>query len=289
MSLDSEPMPQLLRPVGLTLVRASEIYGAEPYFHELIAGIDRVVRPLGLSILLRVLPTREEELAVHRRWRDDGAVTAVILVDLSDNDERVRQVRELGLPAIVIGAPSTADGLPAIWTNDALAMRDAVEFLRGLGHTHLGHVTGPAELTHTRSRIGAFDEACRQPDMTTTSMGGDYSRESGERALTAMLAQTPRPTAVVFDSDVMAIGGLDAARRAGLRVPQDLSLIAWDDSAQCQLSDPPLSAMSNDVQLIGEMAGEALLEVLRGRAPDTQEAPRPVLVQRETTAAAPAA
>lgn len=287
MGLDSEQTIAQPRPIGLTLFRASEIYGAEPFYHELIAGIDRVVRPHGLSVLLRVLPTREEELVQLRRWQREGVVSAVILVDLIDDDERVAFVEQAGLPAIVIGSPATAQGLPAIWTNDAVTMHEAVDHLVSRGHERLAHVTGPHELRHTASRMEAFAVASDLPGVVTISIGGDYSRASGFDAMQALLARQPRPTAVVFDSDVMALGGLDAVQEAGLRVPDDLSIVAWDDSAQCQLSDPPMSALSHDVQRIGEMAGEELLELLAGHAGTTREAPHSVVIERSTSGQVP--
>lgn len=287
MGLDFEQTIAQPRPIGLTLFRASEIYGAEPFYHELIAGIDRVVRPHGLSVLLRVLPTREEELVQLGRWQREGIVSAVLLVDLIDDDERVAFVERSGIPAIVIGSPATAQQLPAIWTNDAVTMREAIDHLVAHGHRRLAHVTGPSELTHTESRVAAFASSTDLPEIDAVSLAGDYSRTSGFDAMQSLLAREERPTAVVFDSDVMALGGLQAAQEAGLRVPDDLSIVAWDDSAQCQLSDPPMSALSHDVQRIGEMAGSELLELLAGRPGSTREAPGAVFIERSTSGSAP--
>lgn len=287
MGLDFEQTIAQSRPIGLTLFRASEIYGAEPFYHELIAGIDRVVRPHGLSVMLRVLPTREEELAQLAHWQREGLVSALILVDVVDDDPRVELVRRSRIPAIVIGSPNAAGELPAVWTNDALTMAEAVDHLVGRGHRRLAHVTGPGDLTHTESRMEAFAALISDLDVNAVSLAGDYSRASGFAAMNALLAHDERPTAVIFDSDVMALGGLEAAQQSGVRVPEDISIVAWDDSAQCQLSDPPLSALSHDVQRIGEIAGTELLEILSGRPGRTREAPQAVFIERSTTGAAP--
>lgn len=287
MGLDFEQTIAQPRPVGLTLFRASEIYGAEPFYHELIAGIDRVVRPQGLSVMLRVLPTRAEELVQLARWEREGTVSAVILVDVVDDDERVAFVRRTGLPAIVIGAPAAAKNLPAVWTNDSVTMRTAVDHLLAHGHRRLAHVTGPSELIHTASRVSAFVESTNLSGVEMVSLTGDYSRTSGFRATQELLAHDRRPTAIVFDSDLMALGGLEAAQEAGLHVPDDLSIVAWDDSAQCQLSNPPMSALSHDVQSIGEIAGGELLELFAGRPGRTVEAPQAVFIERSTSGDAP--
>jgi len=286
--------PRLPRPVGLTLVRPSEIYGAEPYFHELTAGLDRVVRPEGHAVLLRVLPDRGAELDLCRRWAAEGVVDAVVLVDLTLDDPRVALVGELGLPAVSVSSPTISSSLAAVWTNDDVAVEEAVDALALLGHVRLAHVSGPLRLAHSVARRDTFRAVCDERGLSSATATGDYSQESGERALAALLdADGPRgpgapdgsatPTAIVFDNDLMALGGLAEAGRRGLRVPEDLSLVAWDDSAQCQLSDPPLSALSHDVQRIGEMVGETLLAVLDGQRPPTLEAPPIVFVPRATT------
>lgn len=275
----------LPRPIGLALVRATEIMGAEPYFHEFIAGVERAVRPAGYSVLLNVLPDVEAELATYRRWSDDGEVSAVIIVDLEIDDGRPEFVRALGLPAVVVGPPSAAEGFRAVWTDDDNAMRSAVEFLVGLGHERLGHVAGPAELLHTRIRQETFAQECARHGVSAASASGDYSRASGGRALGSLLDGADRPTAVVVDSDLMALGALDEAREAGIDVPGELSLLAWDDSAQCQLSEPPLSAVSHDVQVIGRLAGRELLEEIAGGASRAISSPAVVIVPRRSTGA----
>lgn len=273
------------RPIGLALVRATEIMGAEPYFHEFIAGVERAVRPSGYSVLLNVLPDADAELATYRRWSEDGEVSGVILVDLEDGDPRPEFVRGLGLPAVVIGPPSAAVGFRAVWTDDDNAMCAAVDFLAGQGHSRLGRVAGPAELLHTRIREETFAQECARHGVSGPTAGGDYSRASGARALAALLDGDERPTAVVFDSDLMALGGLDEARDRGLVVPGELSLLAWDDSAQCQLSEPPLSAVSHDVQVIGMLAGRELLAGIAGGESRAISSPAVVIVPRGSTGA----
>lgn len=271
-------------PIGLTLVRATEIYGAEPWFHEFTAGIDQVIRPLGHSVLLRVLGSRAEELEWLRRWQSDQAVAGVVLVDLVEDDPRVQLVADVGLLAVAVSSPLVSAGLPTVWTNDDASMRSAVHALAALGHRSIGLVSGPGELAHTVTRASAFAEACSDLQIAAQTASGDYSSESGGRAFERLMDGTAAPSAVVFDNDLMALGGLASARRSGLRVPEDVSLVAWDDSALCQLSDPPLSALSHDVQRIGRLVGETMASLLTGQQPPVVEAPAIQFVQRDSVA-----
>lgn len=271
--------------VGLVLARASQVLGEEPYYHEFIEGLERILTPAGISVLVKVVTDREAETATYERWSAQRRVGGVILVDLSPGDDRVGLVRRLGLPAVVIGDPSTADGLPTVWTDDAGFAREAVRFLAGRGHTVLGHVSGPIAFAHTQLRRGGFDAEAAALGLTVVNAEGDYSQESGRAATAWLLATRPdRPTAIVYDSDVMALGGLETIRDADLAVPGDVSVVAWDDSAQCQLAVPALSAMSHDVGRIGEIAADALLDAMRAEsADDVYEAPKAHLVEREST------
>ncbi|TFC50236.1 LacI family transcriptional regulator [Cryobacterium sp. TMT2-17-1] len=275
----------LLRPIGLALVRATEIMGAEPYFHEFIAGVERAVRPAGYSVLLNVLPDTEAEAKAYRRWSADGEVSGVILVDLTVNDPRPQLVHALGLPAIVVGPPTAAPGFRAVWTNDDMAMRDAVEYLAGLGHIRIAHVGGPANLLHSQIRRDVFLNECARLGIEPIEQNGDYSRESGGRCISALIRHKKPPTAAILDNDLMALGALDSAQELGISVPGALSLLAWDDSAQCQLSEPSLSAVSHDVQVIGMLAGQGLLEEIVSVSGQSIASPPVVVVARESTGA----
>jgi len=247
-------------PVGLALVRDAEVLGTEPFFHEFIAGMERVLVPLGVPVLLQVVATVEQACDRMRAWARYGQVQGMILIDLLPGDERVALVKQLGMPTVVIGDPVTAGGLPTVWTQDDVAMRGVVAELVAAGHTHLGHVGGPAQMAHTIIRRRTFEAVAAQHGVRTSVFDGDYSEAAGVRAIAALATPADRPTALVFDNDVMALGALHEAGRRGLAVPADLSLVAWDDSALCQLAVPALSAVSHDVQELGELVGKALAE-----------------------------
>lgn len=278
--MDAETHP---RPIGLVLARPAEVLGDEPYFHELVAGAERVLRPLGRAVLMHVLPTREEEMACYERWASDGHVAGVLLVDLSPGDPRIELVRALKLPAVAISDPVSGGGLETVWTEDDLAMADAVRYLAGLGHTRIAHVSGPSTMAHTLLRNASFDATATDLGLERVRIECDYSERSGFEAVQALAKAPESPTAIVFDNDLMAIGGLRSAEALDILVPDQLSLLAWDDSALCQLATPPLSAMSHDVQGVGELAAKSIVNAIDGRPAGMVRADRAALVQRSTT------
>lgn len=257
--------------------------GVEPFFAELIAGIEERLSGEDRSLLLHVVRDHTTEIAAYRRWAAGSMVDAVIVVNLIADDPRLPVLLELGVPAVAVGGRRTGMPLSNVWIDDAQAMRDAVAYLVGLGHTHLAHASGPQELVHTRARSDAFDQECRGAGVAGTSIEGDYTEESGRTATTSLLRGAQPPTAIVYDNDIMALAGLSVAAELGMAVPQQLSLLAWDDSALCRLSHPTLSAMTLDVYAMGTQVADAVLNVLAGGGVTAAMAPLPRLSARGST------
>ena len=138
------------------------------------------------------------------------------------------------------------------------------------------------ELVHTQIRDASLRRTARAAKARSVIRRGDYSADSGARATRSLLAGAQPPTAIVYDSDVMALGGIRAAAELGLEVPHDLSVVAWDDSIMCELARPQITAVHRDIQGYGaEVARRLLLEMGDGRIDSTPLTP-PRLIERQT-------
>ncbi|MGK7228249.1 LacI family DNA-binding transcriptional regulator [Streptomyces hygroscopicus] len=274
--------------LGLVLARSTRLLGAEPFFMEFITGMEESLVARDMSVLLHVVPTYEEEIAAYRRWTEGGLVDAVVVVNLTEGDRRPAVLRELGLPAVLVGTWRDDPGLPTVRTDDRGPVRDAMARLAVLGHRVIARVAGPRSLLHTQARTAAQQEECREAGIEAVVVDGDYTAESGARLTAELLKRNPRPTAILYDNDVMAVAGLATAKDLGLEVPADLSLIAWDDSTLCRLASPPLTTMTVDVHRYGVLVAEAALDHIDGRPAAERWSPTAHFVQRGTTGPAPA-
>ncbi|WP_430786482.1 LacI family DNA-binding transcriptional regulator [Actinoplanes sp. G11-F43] len=263
--------------VGLVLTAGAAQVGVEPFFMELIAGMEEVLLPHGLTVLLLVVPDASAELGTYRRWAADHTVRAVVVVNLVHDDPRPSLLEKAGLPAVLAGR-TESPGFSRVVTDDAGALTVAVDLLAEFGHRVIGRVTGPAGLVHTADRTTAMLAAAARHDIRVHLVEGDYSAESGIRGIRELLGTTPAPTAVVFDNDVMAV----AASRSGIDVPGRVSLIVHDDSPLCELAEPPLAALSIDVHDHGRVLGRAVLATLDGEPPTDHPGP-PVRVLRRAS------
>ncbi len=269
--------------VGLVLARPARMLGLEPFFGELMGGIEEGLAADGLSLLFHAVADHAAEIAAYRRWAAGSVVDAVTVVNIVTDDPRLPVLAELGIPTVVVGGPPSGSPFSNVWIDDARAMRDAVGYLVGLGHTHLARVSGPAALAHTRSRSEAFLDECARFEVRSTIVEGDYTEESGRRATRTLLGRPGAPSAIVYDNDVMAAAGLGVAVEMGVPVPDRLSMLAWDDSALCRLANPSLSSMTLDVHGMGLQVAACLLNLLAGGPVTAYMAPLPRLSAREST------
>lgn len=273
--------------LGLVVDRPARTLGIEPFFMQLISGIEGELAARDVALLLQMAEDGGAQVATYRRWWAERRVDGVFLVDLRVQDERVGLLAELGMPAIVIGGPEGRDGLPGVWNDEVEAVRAVVEYLAALGHRRIARVAGPPELRHTVARGAAFEAATGALGVTIIVAATDYTGEEGARATRRLLAAPGRPTAIVYDNDVMALAGLAVAAEMGVPVPERLSIVAWDDSLLCRLVHPPLTAVGLDIPSYGAEVARRLLDLVAGRPVDSGCHATPVLTPRGSTGAAP--
>jgi DNA-binding LacI/PurR family transcriptional regulator len=164
-------------------------------------------------------------------------------------------------------------------------MLSIVEYLAALGHRRIAHVAGTPNFQHTQRRIRALRDAVPRLGLTDApSLPTDFSDAEGAATTRKLLSQPVKPTAIIYDSDVMAVAGLGVAMEMGVSVPGDLSIVAFDDSILTQLMHPALTALSRDTFDFGRQAAEVLLEVIADPAKMVnRRTADPVLTVREST------
>jgi len=270
--------------VGLAIARDVRLLGEEPYYMRLIAGMESVLAAEGVSLLLTVVPDVDAAVEVLRGWWAERRVDGVVLTDLRVDDPRLDLVARLGIPCTLGGGTSDPPG----GSGDAERgpLHDVVAHLTAQGHRRLARVGGPEHFQHTQRRTAAWRE------VTTEALGraqpvlaADYSGRAGLEAARRLLARTRPPTALVFDNDVMAATVVAERRALGVRIPEDLAVVAGEDSILCRLADPAISALRRDVTAAGVTSARMLLDVLAGRDPGIHGAPGHEFIARASSTA----
>ncbi|OMH32319.1 LacI family DNA-binding transcriptional regulator [Tersicoccus sp. Bi-70] len=266
------------------------------FFASAIEGVDRQLRARGYDLDLYSLGGHgtNRERVFHRsmlRKRIDGLV--VLCMALTDDE--LAALHALEQPVIVVGGP--VEGCRHISIDDRAALRDATEHLIGLGHERIVHLAGGGsfgiDFSVPRLRAAGFEDAMTAaglPVGPASTLFGDYEARTSKDVVARALAGDPaqRPTGVVASSDEMAFGALLAAAEAGLRVPEDVSVIGVDDHDFSEVFG--LTTIRQDPIAAGERAAGLLLAALEKDAavPIDQPATEPhELVVRRSTGRAP--
>ncbi|MGW6024264.1 LacI family DNA-binding transcriptional regulator [Streptomyces sp. NPDC055099] len=274
------------RAVGLAVCRPARTLSVERFFMELISGIESELAPRSIALMLQTVTSHDDEIELYRRWWGEGRVDGALLVDLHDNDVRIPAFAAMDLPVVALGPPEAAGAVPAVWSDDGASIHETVAYLAALGHRRIARVAGLPKLAHTGVRDAAFEAACRtaalpEPVMVHT----DYSGDEGARATRGLLIAAERPSAIVYDNDIMAIAGLSVAQELNLEVPRDLSLVAWDDSPFSQVVRPQLTALTRDIAEYGATAARILLAAVEEEPVGNSQVPAARLVPRASTSA----
>nr|WP_246001617.1 LacI family DNA-binding transcriptional regulator [Allorhizocola rhizosphaerae] len=276
--------------VGLVVARNPAMLGAEPFFMKFIAGVESEFANSRTALLLQVVEDHARAIdALTTLWAE-RRIDGVIVMDLWASDARVPVLESLGVPGVLVGRPRADSTMPAVWSDDVAPVNETVDYLVGLGHQRIARVAGLAALEHTQIRTAAFRAAAARHGLACAAViDTDYSWEAGAWATQKLLSSSPRPTAITYDSDVMATAGLSVARKLGIAVPGQLSIVAGDDSQLCEMVFPALTALSRDIQAYGAHSARVLLEQLEGGGTVTSFEDKPArLTLRESTAAPPA-
>jgi DNA-binding LacI/PurR family transcriptional regulator len=265
---------------GLVIDRPAQTLGIEPFFMQLVSGIQAELCEHQVTLLFTVTEDTDAEIALYRRWWQQRRVDGVFLVDLQVDDRRIAVLEELRMPAVVIGTPQGSGSLPAVWQDERACVETVVGYLAGQGHRRIARVGGRSQYWHSVLRREAFAAVAAIAGLDAVSVEADYSAEHGAAATVGLLGSAEPPTAILYDSDVMAAAGLGVAQRMGVSIPGGVSIISWDDSALCELMHPTLTALRRDIAGAGSTAARLLRELAAGGRPESAVEDTPVLQVR---------
>jgi DNA-binding LacI/PurR family transcriptional regulator len=250
--------------IGFILNRPARTLGTETFFPELISGIQLGITESHMAMHMLIARDLEDEVATYREWWSGQRVDGVIVIDPLEDDPRPTLLATLGLPAVMVGSRPSPPGQPAtVWIDDSDAAATIFDYLVALGHRRIGHVSGRADFEHTAMRVHAL-HACRDRNdlVWADSIATDYSAEQAAAVTRQLLTRPDRPTAIVYDSDVMAVSGLGVAQEMGVAVPGEVSMVSFDDSDLARLVRPALTTLARDTFELGEIAARTLLAQL---------------------------
>jgi DNA-binding LacI/PurR family transcriptional regulator len=234
-----------------------------PFFTDVVCGIDAVLQPAGYTLLLaNADETTGREHSILSMFRGEG-VAGVIFVPINASKDHYRQLLAPPVQAVAVDRMPANIRVDLVTVDNAEGTRVGVAHLVAMGHQRIALLGGPSKHSTAVERERGYHQALHAADLparTDFVYRGDFRESGGYAGIHALLSQTEPPTAVFVANNLMTLGALRALHELGKRIPEDVALVGFDDMPWATSLHPSLTAVAQPAQEIGSSAAELLLD-----------------------------
>lgn len=272
--------------IGVMFSEANEVGMKHPFFNGIIESFRHATEEHGYDLIFasRNLRNRDMSYLEHFKHR---AVDGIVVICSDRMDEQVQELMQSDIPIVVVDMDSA--NCSVVYSDNTEGARMAVNYLYELGHRAIAHIAGDSSIDAGAARVKGYELAMQTLDLPIQPgylvNAGFFSVEEGKQAMEKLLQLASPPTAVFVAGDQMAIGAIEAVHEHGLRVPEDISIIGYDDIEMIKYITPKLTTIRQDTDEIGEAAAELLIEQMTAKERRTERRVIPVrLIERASCA-----
>lgn len=261
---------------------------SNPYFAEIIQGIEDESFKLGYNIILCNSYDDPKKQAAYTRVLMEKRIDGLILVSSGSDEELNQLLNDEGIPKVLVDREVPGLIADFIEADHEQGGYLATKYLIDLGHRNIACVAGPQNLLLSSDRVHGYRRALQEAGIPLRDeflTYSDFTSEGGFNAMQQLLALPQRPSAIFLSNDLMAIGGLCAAQQAGVRIPEQLSIMGYDDIALASFSTPRLTTIAQPKYEIGVLTAQVMVARIRNaELPWRREMLQTKLVVRQSTA-----
>jgi DNA-binding LacI/PurR family transcriptional regulator len=265
--------------VGLVIPEPTTKLFGDPFFPQLIRGINAVLGEAD-QVLVLLTPQSAHDEQKLGDYLVSGHVDGAMLVSLHGADPLPAFLADRGIPVVVGGRPTRGTPVDVVDVDNVQGALQAVRHLIALGRRRIVTVTGPLDMAPAQDRLAGYRSALAEAGIDSDralELAGDFDQGVSAEVVARFIADGGKFDALFAASDAMALGAMSAIRRAGLRVPQDVAIVGYDDSALALFSDPPLSSVRQPIEEMGREMARAMLAQLGA----SRQVPRSVVLATE--------
>jgi LacI family transcriptional regulator len=250
--------------IGLILPNSVSFFFTDPFYPHLTKGIAHACNQFNYTLALFLVATKEDEEKIFPRVARKSLLDGVLVQSGHHGDQWIiGHLIDAKMPLVVIGRPFRSDNVSYIDIDNINASYNAISHLIRSGRKRVGTITGPANSTVGIDRKAGYIKALTERNVgvdETLIAEGDFTEMGGYHAMTQLLPT--KPDAIFAASDIMAIGAMRATREAGLKIPDDIAFIGFDDLPIATLSDIKLTTVRQPVAQFGSKAVEILMDMI---------------------------
>lgn len=267
--------------VAMVVPEPDERVFTDPFFSDWLRGVSTALEPTDIQLVLLLVRSGSSGARTLRYLRNRN-VDGALVISHHRGDGLTEELAEMGLPCVFGGRPWTsADRISYVDVDNRVGGRLATEALVERGCRRIGMVAGPPDMTAAVDRLDGWRDALRRAGLSDERLAyGNFTIDSGAEATRSLLEEHPDLDGLFVASDLMASGALSVLTARGLRVPDDVAVVGYDDLGVAERTSPPLTTIRQSATGMAERATTLLLEQLGGTAPVKHEILAPELIRR---------
>ncbi|WP_128894639.1 LacI family DNA-binding transcriptional regulator [Longirhabdus pacifica] len=253
---------QKSKTLGIILPRPAEELFVNLFFSEFIRGIVAQASRIGYDLLMTSGVTQMDEADAITKLVKGKKVDGIIILTSRKKDPVIKLLQEMKFPFVVIGRSDEFENILSVDNDNIKAATDVTNYLISIGHKRIGFVSGPAHLIVSQDRLTGYTEALKAAQLETKPewiVEGEFLQESGYLAMSSIMSLENRPSALIVTDDLVAYGVLRGLTELGYKVPEDISIISFNNITISELTNPPLNSVEIGIYQMGYTASQLLI------------------------------
>ena len=254
--------------IAVVLPHVSRHVFSHPVFIDLLEGISTAANDLDLSVLLSTARSAEDESSAYSRIIRGRQAAGVIVAAASTHDPNPRDVHDAGYPVVVVGRLPRSSDVASVGIDDIGGAKAVIgHLIETHGARRIGHISGPLDHQSSIDKRDGYVAALADAGLSIDPrlfFEGNYEEASGREAALFLRPHLQPGDAMFFANDQMAMGAIEEWRRAGVRVPEDVRIVSYDNHPMSRHASPPLTTVGADMVGVGETALKQLNRLIRG-------------------------
>ena len=253
---------------GYAMAFSMQYIFSDPYFHETIVTMEKKLREYSYSLLFFALTPQEGNKHILQMNGQGSLLDGIIIEAPPEKDTFIAELEQKKIPVVIIGNHPDGAGLCSVDVDNVEAGVKATEHLIGLGRKSIGFISGPLAFGNAQDRLSGYRKALIDRDMPVMPglvQEGDFSIESGYEAMKKILDQGGcKADGIVAGNDLMAIGAMNLIKDRGLKIPEDIAVVGFNNTSLSQHYEPALTTVNIPAKEIAQKAVEMLIAVMKG-------------------------
>ncbi|TDB50238.1 MULTISPECIES: LacI family DNA-binding transcriptional regulator [Bacillaceae] len=278
---------QKSKTIGLLVSGISRESVKDNFTFEVLCGVNERASLLGYDLILFNTNTTKQREKTYTQLCKERRVDGAIIQGIKKDDPYLTEVLESNIPCVLVDIPIRSDLVGYVTTDNKLGAKKAVEHLVQLGHVHIGMINGSEDAFVSQERLKGYLDTLEEHGIDIRQswiVNGEFEEAVAEQQAYELLKANEEITSLFCASDLMALGALKACKRLGRRVPDQISIVGYDNIMLAAYSSPQLTTVGQEVYQIGYEAADLLIEILENRSTNMERYLETELIIRETTA-----